>query len=347
MSLYLSLEILTWLIPWLCANQVAHSKLFPSRRAALRLAVDPVSELPSAIRSSEFVSTPSTPDGSGQSRGEVVKKALLNSFGEALMTTASVLIRKTKRTIGSGFTVWFIYVLALQLVLFPALADGRAASQEQGKQPLGSLSSVGQVYVSNSVAPAESTIFTGDTLRTDEMATATFTISGKGSFEIASRSQLVFAGSQQYVAELKSGIVVMSSLSGPSGINLRIGNFVAVAVNQEEQSTSKIEGAADGSFLISCSEGSVGIVPLEGPPNGTFLQAGQSVRISPQGEFSAAPAVASTTTTTSPTQPFPSAKKNSHTGWIILGVVAAGAVGGGAALAGHGSSSQTVSPSAP
>jgi hypothetical protein len=128
------------------------------------------------------------------------------------------LTKKTKRTIASNFTFWYIHVLALQLVLFPAVADGFPASQAQEKQALGSLSSVGQVYVSNSVAPAESTIFTGDMLRTDEMATAIFTISGKGSFEIASRSQLVFTGSQQYVAELKSGIVVMSSLSGPSGI---------------------------------------------------------------------------------------------------------------------------------
>ena len=261
------------------------------------------------------------------------------------MTTASVLVRKTKRAMASGLTLWFIHVLALRLVLFPALADGRAASQEQEKQPLGSLSGVGRVYVSNSVAPAESTIFTGDTLRTDEMATATFTISGKGSFEIASRSQLVFTGIQQYVAELKSGIVVMSSLSGPSGINLRVGNFVVVAVTQGEQSTSKIEAASDGSFLVSCSEGSVGIVPLEGPPNGIFLQVGQSVSISPQGELSA-PTATVASTTTAPTQPTQSVKKNSHTGLIVLGLAGVGgAIGAGVALAGHGSS--TVSPSSP
>jgi hypothetical protein len=263
------------------------------------------------------------------------------------VTPASVLSRMTKRTIASNLTLWFIHVLALQLVLFPALADGRPASQAQEKQPLGSLSSVGQVYVSNSVAPAESTIFTGDTLSTDEMATAIFTISRKGSVEIASRSQLVFTGSQQYVAELKSGIVVMSSLSGPSGINLRIGNFVVVAVTQGEQSTAKIESFLNVLFLISCSEGTIGIVPVEGPPNGIFLKAGQSVSISAQGVLSAPTAtVASTTTSSSPTQS-PSVQGKSHTGLIILGLAAAGgAVGAAAALARKGGG-QTVSPSSP
>jgi hypothetical protein len=244
--------------------------------------------------------------------------------------------------------VWFIHVLALQLVLFPVLADGRQVSPAQQKQPLGSLSSVGQVYVNNSVAPAESTLFTGDALRTDDTSTATFTISGKGSFQIAARSQLVFTGNPQYVAEFKSGIVVMSSLSGPSGVNLRVGNFALVAVTQNQQSTSSIESAADGSFLISCSEGSVGIIPLEGPPNGVFIQAGQSVSISPQGQVSA-PTATVASTATSPTQPIPAAKK-SHTGWIILGLAGGGAVAAGAAaaaLAGHAAAAQTVSPSSP
>jgi hypothetical protein len=259
------------------------------------------------------------------------------------VSSASVRIRM-KRIMVPGFTLWFIHVLALQLALFPAPADARAASGAQEKQPLGALSSVGQVYVGNSVVPAESTIFAGDTLRTGDMATATFTVSGKGSYEIVSQSQLVFTGSQQYVAELKSGTVVMSSVSGTSGINLRAGNFVVVAVTQGEQSTSKIDSAADGSFLVTSTEGSVGVVPLQGPPNGVFLQKGQSVIISPQGELSApATGVLLNTETEAPSQT-PTAVKKSHTGWIILGVAAAGGVGAAVALAGHKSSS-TVSPS--
>ena len=262
------------------------------------------------------------------------------------MTRASVLLTKTKRHRALWFSLAFI-----QLALLAVPARARAASQEQAKQPLGSLSAVGQVYVGNSVVPAESTIFTGDTLRTDPTATATFTISGKGSFAIASSSQLVFAGTQQYVAELKSGIVVMSSESGPSGVNLRTGGYVVVAVTRGEQSTSKIESAADGSFVISCSEGSVGVVPLQGPPNGVFLQNGQSVTISPQGELSSPTAAASSTSTpTSPSNPTPqpTATKNNHTALIILGIAGgAGAAAGIAAAAGGHGSSSTVSTSTP
>jgi hypothetical protein len=233
-----------------------------------------------------------------------------------------------------------VSLLSLQLLLFPVVAQGRAASQDQERQPLGSLSSVGQVYVNNSSAPAESTIFTGDALRTEEAGVATFSTSGKGSLKITSHSQVVFAGTPQYVAELKSGIVVMGSLSGATGVSLRAGNFVVVAVAEGEQSTSKIESAADGSFSVTCLQGSVGVLPIEGA-NGLFLQAGQTLTISPHGELSAvkeAPAPATTPT------PGTAAKKNNHAGWIALAVVGGGGVGVAAALAGHSSSGQSISP---
>jgi hypothetical protein len=236
----------------------------------------------------------------------------------------------------------FVFFLALQFVLLPALAHGRSSSSNQQKEVLGSLSSVGEVYVNESPAPAESTIFSGDTLRTGNAGTATFVTSGKGSFKLAPRSQVVFAGNPQYVAELKSGVVVMSSLSGPSGINLRAGNFAVVAVTQGDQSTSKIETAADGSFVVTCVEGSVGVLPLDGP-NGLFLQVGQSVNISPQGELSAAKAPVQPPSTPAQPPASTSVQKKSYTGWIILGVAGAGGAGAVAALAGK-KGSQPVSP---
>lgn len=234
----------------------------------------------------------------------------------------------------------FVSLLSLQLSLFPVVAQGGAASQEQERQPLGSLSSVGQVYVNNSPAPAESTIFTGDALRTDEAGVATFATSGKGSLKITSHSQVVFAGTPQYVAELKSGVVVMGSLSGATGVSLRAGNFVVVAVAEGEQSTSKIESAADDSFSVTCLQGSVGILPIEGA-NGLFLQAGQSLTISPQGVLSAVKEAPATPTTPAPGT---AAKKSGKTGWIVLAVAGAGGAGAAAALAGHKSSGQSISP---
>jgi hypothetical protein len=246
----------------------------------------------------------------------------------------------------SKFRRSVVFLLALQFALLPALARASSSSNKtQDKEALGSLSSVGEVYVNDVPAPAESTLFTDDVLRTGVAGTATFSTSGKGSFKITSRSQLVFTGSPQYVAELKSGTVVMSSLSGPSGINLRVGKFVVVAVTQGDQSTSKIDTAADGSFLVTCVEGSVGVLPLDGP-NGLFLQVGQSINISPQGELTATkPPVPPPSNPAQPNTPS-NVQKKSYTGWIILAAAGAGGVGAVAALAGH-KSSPPVSPATP
>jgi hypothetical protein len=292
-----------------------------------------------------------TAEASGQFRKAVLKNGLhrIGRFLKgALADRIKHLFQNAQRMIASHLTFGFIHALALQLVLFPVLAEARPAPRAQEKQPLGSLSSIGPAYVGDSVVPASATIFTGDTLRLGDAATATFTMSGRGSLEIASRTQLVFTGSQQYVAELKAGTVVMSSSSGPSGINLRIGSYVVLAVTQGEQSTAKIDGAADGSFVISCAQGSVGIVPIEGSSNGVFLQVGQSISLSPQGELSAPRATVASTTTPSPAQPSATApKSSSHTGLIVLGVAgAAGAIGAAVALGGK-KSGQTVSQSAP
>ena len=170
-------------------------------------------------------------------------------------------------------------------------------------------------------------------------------MSGRGSFQIAANTEMLFAGNQQYVAQLKSGIVVMNTLSGPSGISLRTGNYVVVGVTQNEQSSARIEAGSDGSFRVSCTSGSVGVVPLEGAPNGNFLQPGQSITISPQGALSAPTATVATTAPPEAQTTTPQAAAKSKTPWIILGVAAAGGGIGAAVALSHSSSS--VSPSTP
>jgi hypothetical protein len=235
-------------------------------------------------------------------------------------------------------------ILVLQLALFPAVAQGRTASQDQERQPLGSLTTSGDVFVNESHPPGESTIFSSDSLRTTSTGSATFTASGKGSLKISPGSELAFPANPQYVAELKSGTVAINSVSGASGMSVRTGDFAVVGVTQGEESSSNIEKAPDGSFLITCLQGSVGVIPLQGA-NGIFLQAGQSVRISPQGELSGVQQQAITSPT--PVQPSGTQKK-SNTGWIILAVVGGGAAAGAAAALGHGGGkSSPLSPSSP
>jgi hypothetical protein len=241
----------------------------------------------------------------------------------------------------------FIQVLTLQF-LIPLWAHGVGRPQEQQKTSLGSLSTFGEVYVDDTMAPLETTIFSGDVLRTGGAGTAVFTLSGKGSFRISPDTQIVFTGNPQYIAELKAGSVVMSSLSGATGINLRAGNSVVVAVTEGEQSSSNIQASSDGSFFVSCMDGSVGIIPLQGG-SGLFIQAGQSASISPNQSVTpeskpptANPAPAPPSTTTPPA----TQRKKSNTRWIILGAAAAAGVGGITGIASHGGG-KPISPAAP
>ena len=236
------------------------------------------------------------------------------------------------RSRASRFSLQLLSLLVVLSLLFPAV--GLAGGRSQEHQALGSLSSVGEVYVNNSPAPADSTIFTGDTVRTGQAGTATFTSNSQGTFQISPQSQVAFNGGDQYVAELQSGTVVMSSRSGPQGLNLRIGSFTAVGVTDGEQSTSKIERGADGSFTVTCLDGSVILVPTAGS-NGLLMQAGQTVNISGQGQLSAvketAPAAPSAT-------PGTVQQKKNYTMWIVIGAAGAGGVGAALALAGKKSS---------
>jgi hypothetical protein len=227
--------------------------------------------------------------------------------------------------------------LVLLLVLFPALAYGRGtALLGEKKEPLGSLSSAGEVYVNDVPASPDATIFSDDKLRTGAAANATFTVSGRGSLKILPKSEVVFSGNYLFAAQLEAGTVILSSFAGGSGVTLRIGDFVLVPSFPREQSTaSKIDRGGDGSFRITCLDGSVGVLTLEGR-EGEFLHAGQSVKVTLKSEKSEALPVFS-----SPPQ---HAMQNLHPGWLGLGLAGAAAFAAELARRGGG---QSVSPSAP
>jgi len=114
---------------------------------------------------------------------------------------------------------------------------------------------------------------------------------------------------------------------------LRVEKFVLVSSIREQSATTKIEGAANGSFLVASLEGSVGVLTVEGK-SGQFLQAGQSVSIS-AGEIISPLSPAAKT-----------AGLSLHSGWLYLGLAGAAAAAGAAGLA-HGGGKQPVSPSGP
>lgn len=229
--------------------------------------------------------------------------------------------------------------LSALFMAFTALsspAHGQAASPDPQRQSLGSLNTSGEVFVNEAKAPSEVTIFSGDVVRTGDNGTAILASTANNSFEIARQSQVAFAGDSRYFAEIKSGAVSVKSMGGGAGAVLRVGNFVVVPTNRDERTAVTATSAADGSFLLTCVAGNTGVVPLQ-QGQGVFLQAGQSARISPQGELAAVE-----TPTGGPAK---TAGKNNKL-WLYLGLAGAGVAGGvGAAIASQGHA--PISPSAP
>jgi len=251
----------------------------------------------------------------------------------------------TTPTRGTPLSLGVSQLIAVLLFLFPIFSCPQAASQEKEREPLGSLTSVGEIYVNDSLAPAEITVFSGDGVRAGSSGAATFNMSGKGSLKLSPGSQVLFTGKYEYTAQLEAGTVVMSSVSGPNGFTLRIGNDVLVPSFKERTASASIARALDGSFLVSCSDGAIGVLALQGT-SGQFLQVGQSVSVAPNGALF--PVVDRQTATSAPRGSNSGARrgKRSYTGWGLIGLAGAGTAGAAAALS-HGGGKQSISPSSP
>jgi hypothetical protein len=249
-----------------------------------------------------------------------------------------------KQTQSRAYSLGLIHLLAALLFLFPTSSRARLTPQEKDREPLGSLTSIGEVYVNDSPAPAEVTIFSGDRVRTGESGSATFNMSGKGQLKLSPRSQVLFSGKYEYTAVLEAGAVVMNSVSGPNGLTLRIGNDVVVPSIKERSALATIDRAPDGSFLVTCSDGAVGVLALRGSL-GQFLQVGQSVSVAPNGElFPVEQRVGAPGKATSAARSIKAVRN--YKAWSYMGLGGGGAVAALVAVT-HGGGKKSVSPSAP
>lgn len=138
---------------------------------------------------------------------------------------------------------------------------------------------------------------------------------------------MVLSGNDQYTAELEKGTALLNSVPGSEGLIVRIGNYVVVPSVRSMATALRVTKAQDGSFLVYCLEGKIGVLTMEGE-SGQLLQAGQSLTVSAKSELLAS-------------SPAPKSKGHSHTRWILLGLAGAGAAGAAAALA-HRGGNQTV-----
>ena len=249
-----------------------------------------------------------------------------------------------KQTRSRVLSLGITQLLVAALLLSPLLSRAQVAPPEKERDPLGSLTSVGEVFVNDARGPAEITIFSGDKVRTGESGSATFNMSGKGSLKISPRSEVVFSGKYEYTAEFVAGAVLMNSVRGPNGFTMRIGNDVVVPSFKERTASASIEKALDGSFLVKCSDGAMGVLALQGS-SGQFIQIGQSVGIATTGALFAVvqPGAKPGKTTSSARTPRPS---HSLAEWAYVGLGGAAATGVALALS-HGGGKQSISPSSP
>lgn len=249
--------------------------------------------------------------------------------------------KQVKRMVGSVLILFLTIGLQGFFLIVPVNAAGAKQDQTQNakKQPLGSLSSTGEVYVNDKPVPIESTVFVGDTVRTGANSTAVFTMTGNGTLKIGAQTQVVLTGEPQFAAELQSGTAVIDSLSGPSGIKLRAGEYVVVPAVRSRVTSAKIERQADGSFLVTCLGGDISTLALQGTA-GRLLEATQSVTLTPSGQMLVQKQSGGNSAGSGIAGPLSSRK-----GWTMLGLAGGGA--GLAALAlGHGGK-PPVSPSGP
>jgi len=254
--------------------------------------------------------------------------------------------RDAKQTRRRVLSLGFIPLLAALLFLFPVLSRAQAAPPEKEREPLGSLTSVGEVFVNDSPASAEITIFSGDKVRTGESGSATFNMSGKGSLKISPRSEVLFSGKYEYTAEFETGAVLLSSVSGSNGFTLRVGSDVVVPSFKAHIASAWIAKAPDGSYLVKCSDGAMGILALQGS-SGQFIEAGQSLSVAANGAlFAVAEPGAARGTTTSLALARPHKPSRSSADWAYLAL--GGALASGLVLGlSHGGGKQSISPAAP
>ena len=231
--------------------------------------------------------------------------------------------RKASIFAAAGLNVSLLLALVCVLSI-PAWS--RSSQQEQSREKLGSLTSLGEVYVNDALISAMSTVSSGDKIRTGESGEAIFAVVGKGALKIRPLSQVVLSGNDQYTAELEKGTVLLNSDPGSDALIVRIGNYVVAPSVRSIATALRLTREQDGSFLVYCSDGKIGVLTVEGK-SGQLLQAGQSLTVTAKSELLAS-------------SPPPKSKRNSRTRWILLGLAGAGAAAA-AALA-HRGGNQTV-----
>ncbi len=240
-----------------------------------------------------------------------------------------------------------IVVLLAPLLLFVNLPVPAQTTDSKG---IGVLQVQGSVSLGGTSAATGATIYAGDSIRTGLNGTALVNLTGRGSIVMAPNSDLTFppVSLGSHSVALHHGKFALHILPEGSGTTAELGKLVLrPLIGQGVDYEVEIE--ADGSAVVHCISGTVGIIEVEGA-NSTFLNSGDSAEISASGVTERIPASAtplpnsSAPNTPQSTPRSPSGKSNA--GWIIL-AASGGGIAALVAVIAIEHKTTPVSPSAP
>ena len=205
------------------------------------------------------------------------------------------------------------------------------------------MQATGEVYVDGTKAVGEQTLFPGDTVRTGADGAAVLMSPAFGEVIIPAQSEISF-GAAPYLALLKRGSVEARSSQTATNFGIQFGSTVLFVPTPETDSTGVIVLHPDGSARVSCGLGSVALKSANGVQL-AVLHVNESVDVGADGKLQTV--VSGGPTQSAQTSSGPArVTGSSHTGYIILGVVAGGVTAAAIALITR-KSGQPVSPSSP
>jgi hypothetical protein len=223
-----------------------------------------------------------------------------------------------------------------------------APAQTTDSKGIGVVQVQGSVSLDGTTAATGATIFPGDSIQTGPDGSVLVNMPGRGSLVIAANSSIIFPPVTQgsHLVALQRGKFALHILSEAAGTTAEFGKFVLRPIIGQGAEYD-VEIAPDGSALVRCFTGTIGIIEAQGA-NSTFLNAGQSAQISATGsvERIGAAGAPPPNSTPPPSSTSPSGKSKSYVGWIIL-AAAAGGVAAVVAVVVSEHKPATVSPSSP
>jgi hypothetical protein len=223
---------------------------------------------------------------------------------------------------------------------------GVASAQDSPSLVVGSLQTIGEVYLDGAPAAEEQTVFGGEDVRTGSNGVAALSVPG-GIFNMAGETEISIRTGRSVIS-LAHGTVAARSFQSDKGLEIEFGNFAVHLPVGEAAAAAAVTVSPDGAVKAECLDGVISVSRLQGTQS-VNLRVGQSVVVDARGRlqdvrtaqfssivlFGEAP----------PSQE--TSSKRSRTPYLLIGAAAAAGGIAAAAIALSHKSSQPTSPSAP